>query len=70
VYVLQDVAFRWTRYMSGPAAEDSKQLTLKFLIVPCGIIRGALAAFGLDAEVNADITGLPRAVFHIRVKTP
>jgi hypothetical protein len=63
-----DVAFRWTRFMSGASAEDTKQLTLKYLIVPCGMIRGALAGFGLDCEVNADITGLPRAVFHIRVK--
>lgn len=70
VYVLQDFNFRWTRFMSAPVGEDTKAHVLKYLILPCGMLRGALAAFGFDCVVNADIGGLPRAVFHIRIKTP
>ncbi len=31
--------------------------------MPCGMIRGALAAFDIAAAVNVDISGLPKAVF-------
>lgn len=84
VFVLQDTAFRWTRYVSGPTDVDpcappgaappagdtqsaSLALTLKYLLLPCGLIRGALAAFGLSAAVNVDVSAMPRAVFQARV---
>ena len=50
------------------AAEETKQLALKYLIFPCGLVRGALAAFDVDAYVNADVSACPRVVFHVRVK--
>lgn len=39
---------------------------MKFLLVPCGIIRGALAAMGINATVQADANELPAAVFQIK----
>ena len=68
--MLQDFNFRWVRFLSAAPDEDTKQQTLKYLVFPCGLLRGALAAFGLDATVNADISAMPRTVFHIRVKAP
>ncbi|KAG9643470.1 transport protein particle component, partial [Aureobasidium melanogenum] len=38
----------------------------QFLYFPCGIIRGALAGFGLSVSVHAETTELPQAVFQIR----
>lgn len=68
VFVLQDFNFRWVRYISAAPGEDTKVQTLKYVLFPCGLVRGALAAFGLDCAVNADISNMPRTVFHIRIK--
>jgi hypothetical protein len=39
---------------------------LQFLWFPCGIVRGALAALGIVATVQAEIHELPGAVFQIK----
>lgn len=44
------------------ANEDSEQ----FLWFPCGIVRGALAAMGINATVQAETNELPGAVFQIK----
>jgi trafficking protein particle complex subunit 6 len=42
-------------------------LTLpQFLWFPCGVLRGALAAMGVDATVQAETSELPSAVFQIK----
>jgi hypothetical protein len=38
----------------------------QFLWFPCGILRGALAALGINATVQAESTELPGAVFQIK----
>lgn len=71
VYLLIDLAFRWTQYMSPPlptTSEESRPDLLKYLIFPCGLIRGALTAFGLDCAVHVDIANLPRVEFEVRLK--
>lgn len=68
VYVLQDFNFRWIRFTSGAPTEDTKAQTLRYVLFPCGMIRGALSAFGMECSVNADISAMPRTIFHIRVK--
>jgi hypothetical protein len=40
--------------------------TKKFLWFPCGIVRGALAALGITATVQAETSELPGAVFQIK----
>ena len=42
---------------------------LQFLWYPCGVIRGALAAMGLHATVQAESSDLPGAVFQIKTIT-
>lgn len=37
-----------------------------YLWFPCGVIRGALQAMGVNASVQAESTGLPAAVFQIK----
>ena len=71
-FVLQDFAFRWTRAASAPpsdAAGGGAHL-LKYMLLPCGVVRGALSSFNLVATVNVDVSAAPRAVFHIRVAVP
>lgn len=38
----------------------------QFLWFPCGIVRGALAAMGITATVQAETNELPVAVFQIK----
>lgn len=39
---------------------------IQFLWFPCGIVRGALAALGINATVQAESSELPGAVFQIK----
>jgi trafficking protein particle complex subunit 6 len=67
VFVLTDSRFRWLeKYTSDDIA--AKQAAARMLNIPCGILRGALANFGILAIVNADFNNLPACVFNIRVK--
>lgn len=38
----------------------------QFLWFPCGILRGALAAMGINATVQGETSELPGAVFQIK----
>jgi hypothetical protein len=68
VYVLQDFNFRWTKYISGAVGEDNRALVLKFALLPCGLLRGALSALGMDVTVNVDVSHLPKVIFQINLK--
>jgi len=68
-FVLQDFNFRNIKYISGTAQEDTKAITLSYMVLPCGIIRGALSGLGLESSVHADISALPRVVFSITLTT-
>ncbi|PKS11887.1 hypothetical protein jhhlp_001181 [Lomentospora prolificans] len=65
-YVLTDSSFRPLSRMSTEAGGQAVVKAAPFLLVPCGIIRGALAAMGVNATVQADASELPTAVFQIK----
>jgi trafficking protein particle complex subunit 6 len=67
VYMLADADFRWLKFVSGARGEDSKALALKYTVFPCGLIRGALAAFDMDATVTADVTAAPKVTFRVSI---
>jgi hypothetical protein len=69
VYVLQDRSFRWLTRLSAPAGKDVKEEAAKFTIIPCGIIRGALANMGVACTVVAEIIAVPSVKFSIRVRS-
>lgn len=50
----------------GSRDSDTMVTILKFLSFPCGVVRGALAALGIAATVQAEINELPGAVFQIK----
>ncbi|KAI1331281.1 BET3 family protein [Xylariaceae sp. FL0255] len=66
VYVLTDNAFRPLSRMSAEAGGQTIARAQPFLWFPCGILRGALAAMGINATVQAETSELPGAVFHIK----
>ncbi|KAI1131573.1 BET3 family protein [Nemania abortiva] len=66
VYVLTDHAFRPLSRMSSDAGGQAVARAQPFLWFPCGILRGALAAMGISATVQAETSELPSAVFQIK----
>ncbi|KAL1872782.1 hypothetical protein VTK73DRAFT_1332 [Phialemonium thermophilum] len=66
VYVLTDNSFRPFSRMSAEAGGQAVLRAQPFLWFPCGIVRGALAAMGITATVQAETTELPGAVFQIK----
>jgi hypothetical protein len=73
VFVLKDFGFKWTAQHSGKSDVASKQLQLKYLKFPSGLLRGALKALGFDASVSAEVdsSDASRQVtsFHVRLST-
>ncbi|KEQ70316.1 transport protein particle component [Aureobasidium namibiae CBS 147.97] len=71
-FVLTDNKFMALGRMSvdrgrGPrGTEEALGAAQPFLYFPCGIIRGALSAFGLNVTVHAETSELPQAIFQIR----
>ncbi|KAF3925896.1 hypothetical protein ABW20_dc0104799 [Dactylellina cionopaga] len=65
VYVLTDMTFRPLIRMSATSGVPAAVKAVPFLQFPCGIIRGALSAMGVNAQVSAETPGLPGAVFQI-----
>ncbi|KAK6362017.1 Trafficking protein particle complex subunit 33 [Orbilia blumenaviensis] len=72
VYVLSDAYFRPLLRMSASSGVPTASKAAPFLQFPCGIIRGALSAMGVNAQVSAENPGLANAVFQITTvnKTP
>ncbi|ENH74628.1 Trafficking protein particle complex subunit 6B [Fusarium oxysporum f. sp. cubense race 1] len=76
VYVLTDNLFRPFSRMSTEAGGQAivraqpvwsqKAPISSFLWFPCGVVRGALAALGINTSVQAEINELPGAVFQIK----
>ncbi|KAF3924966.1 hypothetical protein AA313_de0200229 [Arthrobotrys entomopaga] len=65
VYVLTDMTFRPLIRMSAASGVPAATKAAPFLQFPCGVIRGALSAMGVNAQVTAETPGLPGAVFQI-----
>jgi len=66
VYVLTDNLFRPLARMSTDTGGQAVVRAQPFLWFPCGILRGALAAMGIQATVHAESSEIPGAVFQIK----
>lgn len=66
VYVLTDNSFRPFSRMSTEAGGQAVVKAQPFLYFPCGIIRGALASMGINANVQAETSELPGATFQVK----
>jgi len=52
--------------MSTEAGGQAVVRAQPFLWFPCGVVKGALSALGIEATVQAEINELPGAVFQIK----
>lgn len=51
-----------------PAPIPKAELAADYLVLPCAIVRGALAGLGLEASVTADATSMPQVDFTVVVR--
>ncbi|CUM64146.1 uncharacterized protein PRCAT00001738001 [Priceomyces carsonii] len=66
-FVLVDNSYRLISRMNSPKGmHDTLNKAKCFLWFPCGIIRGILISFGIDATVTAEVTQFPSVTFHIQ----
>ena len=72
VYVLMDNRVRWLARLAPPKAGAAAGPTAEsFARFSCGLIRGALAALGIDAAVSAELSAQPGACqFTVKVAQP
>ena len=70
VYVLTDNLFRPFTRMSMAKREEAVVRAQPYLWFPCGVIRGALFALGINASVQAETAELPMATFQIKTLPP
>lgn len=68
VFELQDHRFRAVLRVSAAPEANAGEAARRFLVLPCGMIRGALHALGIHATVRAEAQGLPGVVFVIHVR--
>ncbi|KAF1985927.1 transport protein particle component [Aulographum hederae CBS 113979] len=67
IYVLTDNRFKpLTRMSLEKGREGMMQQAQPFLYFPSGVLRGALASLGIQANVQAESAELPGATFQIR----
>lgn len=60
--MLTDNKFRWITSLSAENAAKTKQLAEKYLVFPCGLIKGALDVLGVPCSVKAEITSVPQCM--------
>lgn len=66
VFVLQENRFKLLTQMSN--SKQYIELAPKYLAFPCGLIRGALANFGIVSIVTAEVTKMPACKFQIQIQ--
>lgn len=72
VYVLHDTNFRWLAHVAGETPKQSREQAVKYCVFPCGLLRGALAALGVNGVVRAEFPpgkDFPHCAFRLRIKS-
>ncbi|GBG29219.1 Trafficking protein particle complex subunit 6B [Hondaea fermentalgiana] len=68
VFVLHDNKCAWVSSVDiDYSDEESLEQAKKFLIAPCGLIRGALSNLGIKCTVRAEFSTLPMCFFNIQI---
>lgn len=78
-FQLRDTRFPWAARIAqnlvaaraaGAPRLSGNELAAEHLVLPAALLRGALAALGLDATVTADATALPQVDFTVVTRPP
>jgi len=71
VYVLQDNSFKpIARLSSWEGRQDTIKRAKVYVMMPAGIVRGALSRLGLIGVVVPEINNLPQCTFQIKLPKP
>ncbi|KAH3672818.1 hypothetical protein WICMUC_004040 [Wickerhamomyces mucosus] len=68
-FVLIDNEFKYFKYLSSNVNKDEVLLLQRaklWLYLPCGIIKGVLKSYDVDALVTPELTTLPKVSFNIQ----
>ena len=69
-YQVEDKSFRFLKRLSAAADVNVNDEAMRFLLMPCGIIKGALLQLGFEGvSVKCQIIALPAVKFIIHVST-
>nr|CAB3267229.1 trafficking protein particle complex subunit 6B-like [Phallusia mammillata] len=66
VYVLQDNCFKLLKRISS--GKQYLEFAPRFLAIPCGFVRGALANLGINSIVTAEVISMPAVKFQIMIQ--
>ena len=66
IFVVDDDNFQWLSAIGPVEGCDSKEAALRYLIFPCGVLRGALYSLGVAAVVNGQVDQLPKVRFNVQ----
>ena len=64
-YVLHENRFRFVTKMSN--SKQYMEFMPKYLAFTCGLIKGALADFGMSATVSGEVTSPPACIFNVQI---
>ena len=64
-FVIEDYNFRWLKDVAPVVNVDFEPEVLKFLVFPCGLLRGALSSLGVICTVVAECDEYPKVKFTI-----
>lgn len=64
-YVLHENKFRFITKISN--GKQYIELMPNYIAFTCGLIRGALADFGISATVSGDVTKPPACIFNVQI---
>jgi hypothetical protein len=68
VFVLIDKVYHPVSRMSSPEGVDRRDVSVRYALLTCGHLRGILAAFGVEATVDYDVSHLPIARFSVTLQ--
>jgi hypothetical protein len=66
-YEVEEKSFRFLRRISANSDVNVNDEAMKYLALPCGIIKGALEMYGYHAHVKCVIVALPAVKFTITI---
>ena len=65
IFVIEDSSFRFIESIGSIDGVDATDAVRKYLIYPCGLLRGALASLGVACIVDVTVDQLPTVQFQV-----